>query len=346
MTNHKSTNSLLASLAYLIVIITGLKAGSSLIVPLLMAFFWFLLFLPLVSKLRLWGVADFFSTIVVFGFTLIILLVVGSFLVNSGQDLVANLPLYQEKFDQLMPKVINFFENFGFSVDKNSIVNLLNPSKIINYTTLFLKEMGGVMTNGFLTLLVVMFLFLESSLLSKKIFYLTKTEESQKKIQLFVDNVNIYFLTKTATSISTGVLVFLLLLFFELDYALLFGLLAFFLNYIPSIGSLIASLPALFIALVQLTPLETSFIALGYIIINNLIGNFIEPKILGRGLGLSTLIVFLSMVFWGWVLGPIGMFLSVPLTVVIKIACDNNPDWHWVSVLLSDFVEEKKDKGY
>jgi len=345
MTNYKSTNSLLASLAYLIIIITGLKAGSSLIVPLLMAFFWFLLFLPLVSKLRSWGVTDFFSTMVVFGLTLIILIVMGSFILNSGQDLVANLPLYQEKFYQLIPKVVNFFENFGLSLDKNSVINLLNPSKIINYTTIFLKEMGSVMTNGFLTLLVVMFLFLESSLFSKKIFYLSKTEESKEKIQLFVDNVNIYFLTKTATSIATGVLVFLMLLFFELDYALLFGLLAFFLNYIPSIGSLIASLPALFIALVQLTLLESSFIALGYIVINNLIGNFIEPKILGRGLGLSTLVVFLSMVFWGWVLGPIGMFLSVPLTVVIKIACDNNPDWHWVSIMLSDFVEEKKIKG-
>ena len=335
----KYNNSILASLAYLVILIAGLKAGSSIIVPLLMAFFWFLLFLPLVNKLRSFRIPDLITTIIVFGITLLIVIVLGSFLITSGQDIIANLPMYQEKYHELIPKITGFFERFGVSFEKSHIINLFDPIKIINYTTLFLKEMGSVMTNGFLTLLVVMFLFLESSLFSKKIFYLSKTEESKKKIQFFIDNVNTYFLTKTATSIATGVLVFLMLLFFKLDYALLFGLLAFFLNYIPSIGSLIASLPALFIALVQLTPLESSFIALGYIVINNLIGNFIEPKILGRGLGLSTLVVFLSMVFWGWVLGPVGMFLSIPLTIVIKIACDNNKKLHWVSVVLSDNIK-------
>jgi len=335
----KYNHSLLASMAYLVILIAGLKAGSSIIVPLLMAFFFFLLFLPLINKLRSFGVPDLITTIIVFGITLLIVIILGTFLITSGQDIIANLPAYQEKYHELIPKITGFFERFGLSLEESHIINLFDPIKIINYTTLFLKEMGSVMTNGLLTLLVVMFLFLESALFSRKIFYLTKTEESKKKIQLFIHNVNTYFLTKTATSIATGVLVFLMLLFFKLDYALLFGLLAFFLNYIPNIGSLIASLPALFIALVQLTPLESSFIALGYIVINNLIGNFIEPKILGKGLGLSTLVVFLSMVFWGWVLGPVGMFLSVPLTIVIKVACDNSKEWHWLSVVLSDSVK-------
>nr|MBL0721370.1 AI-2E family transporter [Sulfurovaceae bacterium] len=159
-----------------------------------------------------------------------------------------------------------------------------------------------------------------------------------------INDVNIYFLTKTVTSLATGFLVFIMLLFFELDYALLFGFLAFILNYIPSIGSLIAAIPALFIAITQLTIIETSSIAFGYIVINNLIGNFIEPKILGRGLGLSTLVVFLSMIFWGWILGSIGMFLAIPLTIVVKMACDNSSTWHWVSVLLSDFVADDENK--
>ena len=331
-------NSLLASLAYLIVLIAGLKAGSTLIVPLLMAFFWFLLFLPLVNKLRSFGMPDLLTTIVVFGITLIIVIVVGTFLITSAQDLVANLPAYQDKFYELTPKITGFFERFGIPLQKSDAIGLLDPAKIINYTAVFLKGMGNVMTNGFLTLLVVMFLFLESSLLSKKVLYLTKKEDAKEKIRLFLHNVNIYVLTKTATSAVTGLIVWGMLAFFKLDYALLFGLLAFFLNFIPNIGSIIAALPALLLALLQLNLFETMIIAAGYIIINTLIGNFIEPKIMGKGVGLSTLVVFIFMVFWGWMFGPVGMFLSVPLTVVIKIACNNSRELHWVSVVLSNKV--------
>jgi len=335
----KYNNSLLASLAYLVILIAGLKVGSNIIVPLLMAFFWFLIFLPLVNKLRSFGMPDLLTTIIVFGITLIIVLIIGIFLLTSGQDLVANLPTYQEEFYELTHKIVGFFEKFGISLQKSDAASLLDPSKIINFAAVFLKGMGEVMTNGFLTLLVVMFLFLESSLFSKKLLYLVKNEDTNEKIQLFLHNVNTYFLTKTVTSAATGLLVWGILSFFKLDYALLFGVLAFFLNYIPNIGSIIAALPALLMALIQLSLMETMIIAAGYIIINTLIGNIIEPKIMGKGAGLSTLVVFLSMVFWGWILGPVGMFLSVPLTIVIKIACDDRKEWHWVSVMLSDDIK-------
>ncbi|MEA3372969.1 MAG: AI-2E family transporter [Campylobacterota bacterium] len=334
----RDNSSMLASLAYVVVVIAGLKTGSSLVIPLLMAFFWFLLFLPLANKLRSFGLPDLITTIIVFGITLIIVIVLGTFLITSGQDLVANLPAYQEKFYELTPKITDFFERFGIPLQKNEAIDLFDPAKIIDYTAAFLKGMGNVMTNGFMTLLIVMFLFLESSLLSEKVFYLTKREDSKEKIRLFLHNINVYFLTKTATSAATGLLVWGMLAFFELDYALLFGVLAFFLNYIPSIGSYIAAFPALLMALLQLSLIETTIIAIGYIIINNLIGSFIEPKVMGKGVGLSTLVVFISMVFWGWMFGPVGMFLSVPLTVVIKIACDNSKELHWVSILLSSKV--------
>ena len=338
----RCNNSPLASLAYLVVLIAGLKAGSSLIIPLLMAFFWFLIFLPLVNKLRSFGLPDLLTTLIVFGITLIIVMVVGTFLITSGQDLVSNLPAYQEKFYEVTPKVVNFFEKFGISLQKSDAINLLDPAKIINFTALFLKGMGDIMTNGFLTLIVVMLLFLESSLLSNKLLYLTKKEGTKEKIQLFLDKVNIYFLTKTITSAVTGLVVWGMLSFFKLDYALLFGLLAFFLNYIPNIGSAIAALPALTMALLQLSLIETAIIAAGYILINTLIGNLIEPKVMGKGVGLSILVVFISMVFWGWMFGPVGMFLSVPLTVVIKIACDNSKELQWVSVALSDDVPQNR----
>ena len=121
---------------------------------------------------------------------------------------------------------------------------------------------------------------------------------------------------------------------------MLWGTLAFLLNYVPNIGSIIAAIPALLLALVQLGPGAVLWSAIGYLVVNNLVGNVIEPRFMGRGLGLSTLVVFLSLVFWGWVLGPVGMFLSVPLTMTLKIALDSSEETRWIAILLGPEVDE------
>jgi predicted PurR-regulated permease PerM len=112
-------------------------------------------------------------------------------------------------------------------------------------------------------------------------------------------------------------------------------------NYIPNIGSIIAALPAVLFALVQLG-LGGAFWTLGsFMIVNNVLGNFIEPRIMGKGLGLSTLVVFLSLLFWGFILGPVGMFLSVPFTMTIKIILEHNENTKWLSILLGTPDEAK-----
>jgi hypothetical protein len=118
------------------------------------------------------------------------------------------------------------------------------------------------------------------------------------------------------------------------DFPFLWGLLAFFLNFVPNIGSVMASLPPILMALIQHGPGRALLVMLGYVVINMVIGNMLEPRLMGRRLGLSTLVVFLSLLFWGWVWGPIGMLLSVPLTVVLKILLEHSEDFRWLAVLL------------
>jgi len=134
--------------------------------------------------------------------------------------------------------------------------------------------------------------------------------------------------------LSTGIAIGIWLWLLEIDYALLWALLAFLLNYVPNIGSIIAAIPAVLLALIQFGMGASLITALGYAVVNLVIGSFIEPKFMGRGLGLSTLVVFLSLVFWGWVLGPIGMLLSVPLTMILKIALQSNDDTRWIAIIL------------
>ncbi len=139
---------------------------------------------------------------------------------------------------------------------------------------------------------------------------------------------------KTLVSLATGIAIAIWLGVLGVDYAMLWGLLAFLLNYVPNIGSIIAAIPAVLLALVQLGVGSALLAALGFLVVNAAIGNVIEPRFMGRGLGLSTLVVFLSLVFWGWVLGPVGMLLSVPLTMTVKIALESNEDTRWIAILL------------
>ena len=148
---------------------------------------------------------------------------------------------------------------------------------------------------------------------------------------------------KTLISLVTGIFITIWLTIIGVDYPLLWGLLAFALNYVPNIGSIIAALPAVLLAIIQLGLMRALLAAAGYIVINLLMGSVVEPRFMGRGLGLSTLVVFLSLLFWGWILGPVGMLLSVPLTITAKIALDSRDETRWIAVLLgSEIIPKSK----
>jgi len=132
-------------------------------------------------------------------------------------------------------------------------------------------------------------------------------------------------------------LVTIWLLILGVDFAMLWGLLAFFFNFVPNIGSIIAAIPPVVLAIVQpgMGLGVATWVAIGYALINIVIGNVVEPRVMGRGLGLSTLVVFLSLIFWGAVLGPVGMLLSVPLTIIARIILAGHERTRWIAILLA-----------
>ena len=144
---------------------------------------------------------------------------------------------------------------------------------------------------------------------------------------------------KTVISVLTGLLIGIWTSLLGVDFPIVLGLLAFLLNYVPNIGSMIAAVPAVLSAFIELGIGPAAVTGLGYVVVNTVMGNIIEPRFMGRGLGLSTLVVFLSLLFWGWVLGPVGMRLSVPLTMTVKIALDANEQSRWLAILLGSDVK-------
>jgi predicted PurR-regulated permease PerM len=202
--------------------------------------------------------------------------------------------------------------------------------------SVLLKGFGSVLTNSFLIILTVVFILVEAGGLAQKIILINGEDgdEDDSFSKVFVTKLRNYMSMKTIISMFTGVVIGVAMWLIGVDYPVLWGVLAFMFNFVPNIGSIIAAVPAVMLAMVQLSAASALLVAGVYLAVNVLIGSFIEPKYMGKGLGLSTLVVFVSLVFWGWVLGPVGMLLSVPLTITVKLALDSRPETeHWGHLL-------------
>ena len=207
--------------------------------------------------------------------------------------------------------------------------------RILDFTVKAVNELVNMMGNAFLVFLTILFMLLELSSLSYKVrTVFTGPAESFGYLEKIIYSIRRYLGIKTIFSVVHIILLYIALSIIGLDYAILWALIAGLLNYIPNIGSIIAAVPALLFALVQLGTGGALWTLVSFMAVNNILGNFIEPRIMGRGLGLSTLVVFISLIFWGFVLGTAGMFLSVPLTITIKIVLEQNEKTRWIAVLL------------
>ena len=326
----------MVSFASFIIVIAGLKIASSIIIPFLLALFFAIICLPLFHFLIRKRIPPWLSLIVIFILIILIIGVIGVLIGSSFQGFSENLPAYQAKLERVVNASFSQLKVWGISLPEKRLLKISDPGTIMRYVSASLKSFGNVMSNGFLILLLVIFLLVEAATFSKKLSFIVKNSETTAYFETFFRNVTRYVALKTIISLLTGVFVSIMLLVLGVDFALLWGVAAFLLNYIPNIGSLIAAIPPILLALVQFGVGKTLIVAAGYLVVNIVVGSIIEPRVMGRGLGLSTLIVFISLVFWGWVFGPVGMFLSVPLTMVVKIALDSQEETRWIAVMLSN----------
>lgn len=336
---------ILLTTAAFVIVVAGMREAQSLLVPFLLAGFIAIIAAPALFFLKQrripTGIALLLVILAIIGAGMLLGVLVG----NSINDFSDQLPQYQEKLRGQTLSLLQWLTSLGLSLPEPAFSNLIDPGKAMKMAAQGLNSLGNLVTNTLLILLTVIFILLEASGFPAKLRQiLGNPEESLVHFEQFTRNIKHYMAIKTATSLLTGVAVALWLMAVGVDYPVLWGVLAFLLNYIPNIGSFIAAIPAVLLALIQIGTGAALWTGVGYLIINSLVGNVIEPRFMGRGLGLSTLVVFISLVFWGWVLGTVGMFLSVPLTMTIKIALDSHNDTRWIATLLGPEVDEEVDE--
>jgi AI-2 transport protein TqsA len=330
-----TTSKSLLVIAALVVIAAGIQAAQAVVVPFLLAIFIATLAATPVFWLEQRRVPAWLAIPVVMVGIIVALLAVGALAAQSVGEFTAKLPFYQARLTELLGAVIRRLEPLGIEVSTDIVLSHLDPGMALALAGNTLRGLGGVLSNGFLILLTVIFILSEAASFPRKLReVLREPDRDMPYFARFALNVNRYIGIKTTISVATGVIIGLALALIGVDFPVLWGIVAFLFNYVPNIGSIIAAVPAVLLALIQLGPGAAVLVTMVYLLTNTIMGNGLEPRYMGRGLGLSPLVVFLSLVFWGWLLGPVGMLLSVPLTMTAKIALEANPSTRWLALLL------------
>ncbi len=337
------------TLACLVVVLAGMKIAAGVLVPIVYAFFLAVLSYPLVRWLRRHRV----PAVLALGITMLVNLSLLAGLITVGVRLLisfwADLPRYLRGLERYLNDAAAWLETNGVEGAKATVAGIFDWNTIIGYATQqdVMTNLTGIVGSTFGTLATLVASFI--MMLIVMMFILMETHGTQSRLHAVhlsggpdfsgllrsASDIQKFLGVKTLISALTGLLAGFWCWFFDLQYPLLWALLAFLMNYIPAVGSTAASLPAIVEALVQHGTSTAIFVAIGYGGINFCLDNFVQPTLLGNRFGISPLVVILSVIFWGWLWGPLGMFLAVPLTMVLKVLLDNSGEFQWISVAMA-----------
>ena len=272
--------------------------------------------------------------LVVAGFAIVIV-VIGALVGASLNSFYADLPSYQALLQNRISSLQAFLAANGIKITDSLLVHQIDPEAVKRWTAGLLRGIGSALFELVLILVTVMFIFLEASTFPVKLrAILGDPQRDFQPFMAFIYDVQRYMNIRTAISLTEGILVGVWLSILGVDFPILWGFLAFLLHYVPNVGGFIAAVPAVLLAFVELGIGRAALVAIGYLAIESILGNVVEPMLMGRKLGLSTLVVIVSLVFWGSLLGIAGVVLCIPLTMTLKFACENNSSTRWIAVLL------------
>jgi AI-2 transport protein TqsA len=308
----------LIALAALIIVFAGIRASANIAVPMLLSVFIAVVCTYPLEKLRKYGVSKGLSISIVLisaaTFCILVFLMLGT----SFASFSDNLHLYQARLEELLATITPALNKVGIDVEFSQWREYFDPGAALGFVQTLLSGLRHALTNAFLIVLTVIFILFELPVIEES------SEENNHSYLLIIYKIQHYFGIKAMTSLLTGVVIAIWLAIIGVDYPVLWGAMAFLLNFIPTIGSVIAAVPVVLLALIMNGTGTVLLTVAGYVVVNVSVGNVIEPRVMGQAMGLRMLVVFVSLVFWGWMLGPIGILLAVPLTMTAKIMLDSD----------------------
>jgi len=355
--------------ASLVLVVGGMRAVKSVALPILVAVFLSILSAPLLSWLQRHRVPRAIAVVVTVLANVSVMAVLLVMIGGSINEFAKSIPGYQASLEAKAEEFLEHLEEWGvdtteldwlkaeipegplfgdgLSIDGEipdqpppsvSPRGDISPSDLISWSWLFdligatLSSIASILSMTLIVFLLMVFILFEAAALPLKLKQAFGW--SDYDLNRFTREIQRYLVIKTLISVMTGVLVFLGIWALGVKYPLLWALSAFLLNYIPSIGSIIAAVPPVILTWIDLGLGRAVLVGLVFLVVNVFLGNLLEPHLMGRRFGISTLVVILSLIFWGWLWGPVGMLLSVPLTVILKVVLENTEDFRWLAQLI------------
>ena len=336
----------LLTAAACVIVVAGMRASADILVPFLLAVFVAVICAPLYQAMTRRRVP---AALAILGIVLVMLaaiLVMAGVLERAINSISGRLPQYQAALLAQVDALWRWLEAYGVDVPDATLREYFDPQWLLRYLGAIASTLGDVLVTTFIIAIVAIFILLEGSALPDKVRRVDGLSfETWTRLRQIVADVRRYMFLKTVMSLLTGALIAVWLLAVGVEFPILLGVLAFALNYIPTIGSIVAALPGILLAFIEFGLGTAALTTLAYVVINIGVSNGIEPRYLGNGLGLSPLVVILSVLFWGWVLGAMGMLIAVPLTMTVKIALESSDDTRWIAVLMSGRPRRRRRLG-
>lgn len=317
------------------IVIAGLRVGKDILSPFVFSAFLSLLASPAVFWLKKRRVPTLVAVVLVVACIMGILTTIASLVGGLVNDFARELNHYREGLRNLTQLVSTWLLNRGFEFSTEQLPAGFDPATLLDLVVKGLRGLLSALSNTLLVLLTTMFMLFEAAHLRDKVGAALGAGVDLRRLAMVTTEIQRYLGVKTAMSALTGILAWTCAAIIGVDFPVLWGLLAFFLNYIPVLGSIMAAVPPVLLCTVQLGLVDALLLGGGYLLVNIGVSNLLEPVFMGRRLGLSPLVVFLSLVFWGWLWGPVGMLLSVPLTMVVKILMENSQTFSWIAVFMN-----------
>lgn len=313
-------------IAIIFVAIIGMKFTAPIMSLILLSLFLSILIYPFLRWLEKKGISYNLS---------IILTLIGIFALGLGilAFLVVTLAQLVKAIPSLSLNSSGFLEQYG-----NQIIQLI-------VSNINLSASGDLIASGMFILFAVIFLVYElPQIKTRLIKELGADNPTLNKSFAFVGTIVKYFIIRVKVNLFYGIGVSGVLLLFDINFAVLWGLLTFFLGFIPYLGIILAAIPPILVVWAKYGIQSAIIIALFFVTINTIAESYIFPKLTGKGLQMSVYVVFVSLFVWGWILGPIGFFLGVPLTLIIIRYLENFDETRWLALLMTSGEEEDTKK--
>jgi predicted PurR-regulated permease PerM len=342
----RSVRNPLWSAAALVIVVAGLKEAQSILLPVMVAVMLAIICSPVVGALEKRRIPTVIAVLfVVFGM-MAVLAGLGALIGSAVTNFDEALPHYQARVGSMVESTRSWIARQGLEAQLAQAFGSVDigsaAKRGMSFVGSSMNALATALSNTILVMLTMVLILMEGSTVPRKLRALSgdPTADIAHFNRIAVE-VQRYLGIKTVLSLGTGLLVWLGAAILDVDFAVLWGLIAFLLNYIPNVGSILAAIPACLLALIQHGPGVALMFAAVFVGVNFVLGNVVEPMWMGRKLGLSTTVVFLSLLVWGWVWGPVGMLLSVPLTMIIKIMLEQSEHMSVVAVLLDSGDSEE-----